>query len=441
MFARCILSAKSSSFQFDDRVLILNTPIKIGRTHKDEKGETDNGYFDSKVLSRGHAVISYENSRFYIQDLGSSNGTFINNIRLNRSGEESKQTEIYSGDILRFGSDVVDKSKNVTQKAIVSRIKLIHEDGAESSSRPTHSKLYRPTESYDEVTLANQNIQDSVRREKLLEDRLLKVRGMISKHIGRSQTDMIRIFEDMKEELMRPYEVSQIDLEIENTALNRADRESSSEMIRILGENKELGDRLSDIESKLEDRERFCNSVQRKQGEDALEIAKLRQLIDLQNQDIADLEQALKETQSTKDQDQVVNSLKSFYETQLSEQNMKSEEEKKEMKIFYETKMREFEDSFLEERTKIRQQIKEVSENEINLLERIKGLESEKGYARAEVDRIVVKDADNFAYKQELEYIPSEPPSAFYTASFILLPFTVTPPPSCLYAINSRPRL
>ena len=35
--------------------------------------------------------------------------------------------------------------------------------------------ICRPTESYDEVTLANQNIQDSVRREKLLEDRLLKV--------------------------------------------------------------------------------------------------------------------------------------------------------------------------------------------------------------------------------------------------------------------------
>lgn len=33
------------------------------------------------LMSRGHAVISYENSRFYIQDLGSSNGTFINNIR------------------------------------------------------------------------------------------------------------------------------------------------------------------------------------------------------------------------------------------------------------------------------------------------------------------------------------------------------------------------
>ena len=29
MFARCILSANSSSFQFDDRVLILNTPIKV----------------------------------------------------------------------------------------------------------------------------------------------------------------------------------------------------------------------------------------------------------------------------------------------------------------------------------------------------------------------------------------------------------------------------
>ena len=26
------------------------------------------------------------------------------------------------------------------------------------------------------------------------------------------------------------------------------------------------------------------------------------------------------------------------------------------------------------------------------------------GYARAEVDRVVVKDADNFEYRQELEY-------------------------------------
>ena len=42
-------------------------------------------------------------------DTGSSNGTFVNNIRLSKSGEESKMTEIFSSDILRFGSDIVDK--------------------------------------------------------------------------------------------------------------------------------------------------------------------------------------------------------------------------------------------------------------------------------------------------------------------------------------------
>ena len=29
----------------------------------------------------------------------------------------------------------------------------------------------------------------------------MKVRGMVSKHIGRSQTDLMRIFEDIKTEL------------------------------------------------------------------------------------------------------------------------------------------------------------------------------------------------------------------------------------------------
>ena len=44
---------------------------------------------------------------------GSSNGTFVNNIRLSKGGEESKMTEIFTNDILRFGSDIVDKSRQV----------------------------------------------------------------------------------------------------------------------------------------------------------------------------------------------------------------------------------------------------------------------------------------------------------------------------------------
>jgi hypothetical protein len=38
-------------------------------------------------------------------------------------------TEIFCGDILRFGSDIVDKSRQVTQKCIVTKIKLYDVDG------------------------------------------------------------------------------------------------------------------------------------------------------------------------------------------------------------------------------------------------------------------------------------------------------------------------
>ena len=75
------------------------------------QADSGNAYFDCKVLSRQHAMLIYEEGHFYLIDTGSSNGTFVNNIRLSKSGEESKMTEIFSSDILRFGSDIVDKVK------------------------------------------------------------------------------------------------------------------------------------------------------------------------------------------------------------------------------------------------------------------------------------------------------------------------------------------
>jgi pSer/pThr/pTyr-binding forkhead associated (FHA) protein len=56
-------------------------------------------------------MIIFEENKFFLVDTGSSNGSFINNIRLSKSGEESKLTRIYSDDVLRFGSDVLDKVK------------------------------------------------------------------------------------------------------------------------------------------------------------------------------------------------------------------------------------------------------------------------------------------------------------------------------------------
>ena len=48
----------------------------------------------------------------------------------------------------------------------------------------------------------SQCLQESLSREKSLEDKLIKVKGMITKNIGRSQTDLMRAFEDIKQEIM-----------------------------------------------------------------------------------------------------------------------------------------------------------------------------------------------------------------------------------------------
>ena len=141
MSARVFLSSKPNAFTFEDRLLVLDAPVKIGRTHKDDKSDSGNAFFDCKVLSRAHALIMYEDGKFFFMDTGSSNGSFVNNIRLSKTGDQSKPTQIYNGDLLRFGSDVVDKAKNVTQKCIVARVKLFHPDGVECEERPPNSAL------------------------------------------------------------------------------------------------------------------------------------------------------------------------------------------------------------------------------------------------------------------------------------------------------------
>ncbi|MEX1667714.1 FHA domain-containing protein [Zhongshania guokunii] len=49
------------------------------------------------LLSRRHAKLSYVDNRWMLEDLGSTNGTYINNRLLNRP------TEVKSGDVIKFG--------------------------------------------------------------------------------------------------------------------------------------------------------------------------------------------------------------------------------------------------------------------------------------------------------------------------------------------------
>lgn len=64
-------------------------------------------------MSRRHATIwvDAETRKFYIQDLGTANGTYVNNQRLGSESVPSVPLEVNSGDEISLACDVVAEGK------------------------------------------------------------------------------------------------------------------------------------------------------------------------------------------------------------------------------------------------------------------------------------------------------------------------------------------
>lgn len=91
--------------------------LRIGRQTNPKTIPTPvNGYFDSKVLSRSHAEIwADRNGKIWIRDVKSSNGTFVNGVRLSPENRDSEPHELREHDMLELGIDIVSED----QKSIV----------------------------------------------------------------------------------------------------------------------------------------------------------------------------------------------------------------------------------------------------------------------------------------------------------------------------------
>ena len=70
-------------------------PFIIGRQ------DDSNFIINDSLVSKRHCAICYENNKFYIEDLGSRNKTFVNGKEL------KKKTEMFYGDKVSVGSTIM----------------------------------------------------------------------------------------------------------------------------------------------------------------------------------------------------------------------------------------------------------------------------------------------------------------------------------------------
>ena len=94
-----------------DISISITGPIVIGRSDKDftvlVKSGIDNislGISDATV-SRSHACVYLESGKVMVKDVGSKNGTSVNDVRLPnwKPGQESRPVEIKEDAILKLG--------------------------------------------------------------------------------------------------------------------------------------------------------------------------------------------------------------------------------------------------------------------------------------------------------------------------------------------------
>lgn len=101
--------------------------LRIGRQTNAKTVPTPiNGYFDSKVLSRQHAEVwADRNGKIWIRDVKSSNGTFVNGLRLSPENRDSEAHELHEQDTLELGIDIVSEDqKSIVHHKVSARVEL-----------------------------------------------------------------------------------------------------------------------------------------------------------------------------------------------------------------------------------------------------------------------------------------------------------------------------
>ncbi|KNG46666.1 fha domain-containing protein [Stemphylium lycopersici] len=109
--------------------------------------------FKSKVVSRKHCELWCKDGSWYIKDVKSSSGTFLNHIRLSQPNVESKPFRIKDGDIIQLGIDFRGGEEMIF-RCVKIRVECNRgwQQGLNTFNKQTHQRLRALAKSKKEVT-------------------------------------------------------------------------------------------------------------------------------------------------------------------------------------------------------------------------------------------------------------------------------------------------
>ncbi|CAK9805226.1 Sarcolemmal membrane-associated protein [Anthophora plagiata] len=275
MTAKGILICRDNSHPFQERTLTLEQPVKIGRSVARARATPNNAIFDCKVLSRNHASMWYSGGKFFLQDTRSSNGTFVNNERLSAAGLESAPKEVYSGDIVQFGVDVIESTKKVTHGCIVATLKLYLPDGKEAKASLNTTVVSPFNVSLEDVYKLNQVMQEASRREKALNSKLIYLQQLVANtRKATNQSWETLIAEDRllswvqgMENQLAIYSKNYTEDKIRNELVALQEEKiqyqnaAKEALQKVLQEKLEVTQRLVQLEGRLNETEEECQSL------------------------------------------------------------------------------------------------------------------------------------------------------------------------------------
>uniref|UniRef100_H2YEG9 Sarcolemmal membrane-associated protein n=1 Tax=Ciona savignyi TaxID=51511 RepID=H2YEG9_CIOSA len=288
-----------NSHPFKDRHILLKEPTKIGRSVARSRPATNNAVFDCKVLSRNHALLWYENGKFYIQDTRSSNGTFVNNQRLSKATEESAAVEVNSCDIVQFGVDVVDNTRKLTHGCIVSRIRLFLPNGEESKQSTTRNTSILekvpfnnnplPSVQSQDLYQLHQYLQEALHREQMLEQKLALLQRLVVNSHDASEKgwqalinedrllSRLEFLENQLQTLNKNQNEDELNMKLQQLQEDKYNYENTSKetLRKALQEKLEAVRKLSNLERSLSNTEDECTHLRLMHEQTQNELAEL----------------------------------------------------------------------------------------------------------------------------------------------------------------------